>query len=98
VKTRQTASPGYHRALNALQTTKPDRPANPAIQAAIECQHQALRAHREPETAFTDGQALLEHLRQKAATEQDVRARAQRRARMEKASLLPDVPRVLGVA
>ncbi|GAB2606256.1 hypothetical protein GCM10027168_43920 [Streptomyces capparidis] len=83
LKTRQAASPGYHRALTALQATKPDHYANPAVQAATDRQDQALRAHREPGTAFTDGQALLEHLREKAAGEQDVRARALRCARME---------------
>ncbi|GAB2606328.1 hypothetical protein GCM10027168_44000 [Streptomyces capparidis] len=99
VKTRQTASPGYHRALNALQATKPNRHANPAIQAAIDRQDQALRARREPETAFTDGQALLEHLHAKTAAEQDARACALRRARMEKkAGVLPEVPRVCGAA
>jgi predicted nucleic acid-binding Zn ribbon protein len=65
VRTRETASPGYRITLEAHQAAKPDgMPTNPYVADAIERQNQVLAhpANREPETAFTDAVAELEHL------------------------------------
>ncbi|MEV6165779.1 hypothetical protein AB0L71_28470 [Streptomyces sp. NPDC052052] len=64
VRTRETASPGYHRALAAARAHKPDTVTNPHVRAAIDRQDQALADphRREPEAAFTDAVAALEAL------------------------------------
>lgn len=64
VITRDTASPGYHRTLEAHQEHRatPDRTANPYVAAAVDRQNQALRDRREPETAFTDAVAAHDQL------------------------------------
>lgn len=63
VRTRDTASPGYQRALQAhLENHRATPAANPLIGAAIARQNQALAAHREPEDAFTDAVAEMERL------------------------------------
>ncbi|MGS2592088.1 DciA family protein [Streptomyces hebeiensis] len=65
VRTRDTASPGYHLALAAHLEHKPDPgPTNPHLRAAIQASDHALAdpAHREPETAFTDAIAAAEKL------------------------------------
>ena len=71
VRTRDTASDGYRRALETALAHKPDRARhlNPIAAAAIERQNQALTEHREPETAFTDAVAEQERLEQQAARE-----------------------------
>ncbi|MFF9569901.1 DciA family protein [Streptomyces sp. NPDC014685] len=60
VRTRETASPGYRRALAALQEVAPPRRADPAITDAVERQSAAMRelsrrAFPDPEQA-ADGQ------------------------------------------
>ncbi|TXS68904.1 DciA family protein [Streptomyces sp. sk2.1] len=63
IRTRETASPGYHQALAAALSHKPDTATtNPYVRAAIDRQNQALTEQREPETAFTDAVAALEAL------------------------------------
>ncbi|MFD5899073.1 DciA family protein [Streptomyces sp. NPDC060366] len=84
VITRDTASPGYQRTLQAHREHRgdPDRPANPYVAAAVDRQNQALRDRREPETAFTDAVAAADHLAEKQpadsleASLQAARARA----------------------
>ncbi|MGW7283900.1 DciA family protein [Streptomyces sp. NPDC054847] len=64
VRTPETASPGYQRARAVALEHKPDRTnlLAPAARAAIERQNQALRARREPETAFTEAAAQADIL------------------------------------
>jgi hypothetical protein len=65
VRTRETASPGYRRTLEAHQSAKADgEPTNPYVVDAIERQDRVLAdlRNREPETAFTDAVAELERL------------------------------------
>jgi hypothetical protein len=65
VRTRETASPGYRRTLEAHQAAKADgEPTNPYVVDAIERQDRMLSdlRNREPETAFTDAVAELERL------------------------------------
>ncbi|WP_413116795.1 hypothetical protein ACK1X7_47760 [Streptomyces sp. CY1] len=66
VRTRETASPGYQRALAACQASRPEPVLDPRTAAAIE-QQNAGSSMREPEEAFGDGQAAIEELRVKAA-------------------------------
>ncbi|MGR3935233.1 DciA family protein [Streptomyces sp. BRA346] len=85
-RTRETVSPGYQRALAALQAGRPERAVDPQIAAAIERQNTS-RGMREPEEAFGDGQAAVEALQAKAArtaAADSSRARALRRARAER--------------
>ncbi|KAF0646589.1 MULTISPECIES: DciA family protein [Streptomyces] len=69
VRTRETASPGYRRALAAALQHKPARDTllDERIRAAVDASDRWLAdpANRQPETAFTDGIA---------AREQDVEA------------------------
>ncbi|MEE6269138.1 DciA family protein [Streptomyces diastatochromogenes] len=90
VHTRETASPGYRRALAAHQEVAPPRRVNLAIADTVERQNAAMRAlsaRAFPETAVPDEQpapieaALARRRRQAAATE----AAALRRARAERA-------------
>lgn len=71
VITRDTASPGYQRTLEAHREHRgdPDRPANPYVAAALERQNQALRDRREPETAFTDAVAAHDNLIEQQPTD-----------------------------
>ncbi|MFG2563332.1 DciA family protein [Streptomyces sp. NPDC048496] len=65
VRTRETASPGYQRALTAALAHKPDTaPTSPYLKDAIDRQNQALTDldRREPETAFADTVATFEVL------------------------------------
>jgi predicted nucleic acid-binding Zn ribbon protein len=65
VRTRETASAGYRRTLEAHQAAKADgEPTNPHVVDAIERQDRMLAdlRNREPETAFTDAVAELERL------------------------------------
>jgi hypothetical protein len=97
-RTREGASAGYRQALAAHQAKKsgqPD-PVRPAVRAAIERQEQALRARRELEQVFADGQALHEPVRPPES--RDSRAAALERARQDKAGRLPGVPRLFGAA
>jgi hypothetical protein len=90
VRTRETASGGYHRALAAHQEVAPPRRVDPAIADAVARQTAAMRAlsaRAFPETDVPDEQpapieaARAQRRRQAAATE----AAALRRARAEKA-------------
>ncbi|WP_329391473.1 DciA family protein (plasmid) [Streptomyces sp. NBC_01351] len=93
VRTRETASAGYRRALEAHQQVHTQRQADPAIAAAVERQNRVLReanprAFPDPESNPDGGpdtieDARAERRRQAAATE----AAARRRARAEKAGL-----------
>ncbi|GGV89904.1 DciA family protein [Streptomyces massasporeus] len=95
VRTRETASPGYHRALAAHQEAARPSRVDPAIAEAVERQTRAMRelsrrAFPEPDVVSDDAPALIEQVRlqrrrQAAATE----AAALRRARAEKAGTLP---------
>src|SRR5690242_18971282 len=65
MRTRETASEGYRRTLEAHQAAKEDgETTNPYVVDAIERQDRALAdlRNREPETAFTDAVAQLERL------------------------------------
>ncbi|WP_329376212.1 DciA family protein [Streptomyces sp. NBC_01483] len=65
VRTRETASDGYRRTLDAHQAVKADgEPTNPYVVDAIERQDRALSdlRNREPEEAFTDAVAEIERL------------------------------------
>lgn len=85
-RTRETASPGYHRALTAHQTKHQQRddPLPPAVEAAIEAHDQALRRCREPEQDFADARELAEQRQARARAVADPRVRALARARAEK--------------
>ncbi|MEW2393109.1 DUF721 domain-containing protein [Streptomyces venezuelae] len=64
VRTRETASPGYRRALEAAQTHTPEPcPLSPFLQAAVDRQTARITdpARREPAAAFTDAVAAQEH-------------------------------------
>lgn len=65
VRTRETASAGYRRTLEAHQAATADgEPTNPYVVDAIERQDRVLAdlRNREPATAFTDAVAELERL------------------------------------
>lgn len=72
VRTRNTASPGYRRALETALAHKPDRTRHlsPIRAAAIDRQNQALTEHREPESAFTDAIAEQERIEKQADRQQ----------------------------
>lgn len=78
VKTRDTASPGYHAALAAIRK-KQTTTADALVAAAIE--RQTKTAAREPETVHTDAQAALDalHAGQELARSDEVRQAAIRR-------------------
>ncbi|MFF4227451.1 DciA family protein [Streptomyces abikoensis] len=87
-KTKETASPGYHRALSAHQAAMKPPTIDPAIREAAE--RQVKDRLREPEELFGNGHQTLDGLRAKAARERaadGARARALRRARAERAGL-----------
>lgn len=88
VRTRETASPGYHAALEAALTHRPERqPTNPYILEAIARQEAALRAKRQPEFEHRDAVWELDRL-QAAELDRDeaVRRAAIARARAERAA------------
>jgi len=88
VKTRETASEGYRRALAAHQAGRRNRVVNPEIRHAAE--RQAREQAREPEELFGDGRQALEELRAKAAREGSSdasRARALQQLASERAGL-----------
>jgi len=72
VKTRETASEGYRRALAAHQAGQRNRVVNPAIRATSE--RQTRKQVREPEELFGDDRQALEELRAKADREGSVDA------------------------
>ncbi|MFF9569894.1 DciA family protein [Streptomyces sp. NPDC014685] len=86
VRTRETASPGYRRALAAHQEAAPPRRADPAIADAVERQTAALRELSRrafPDTDIVPAdapapieQALVQRRRQAAATEAAALGRA----------------------
>ena len=78
VKTRDTASTGYHTALAAIRK-KQTTAADALVAAAIE--RQTKTAAREPETVHTDAQAALDalHAGQELARSDEVRQAAIRR-------------------
>lgn len=99
VRTRQDASPGYRQALAALQAGNEEHgdKLTPAVRAAAQRQEQMLRARREPEKEFGDGQAALEELRAKAARQTSPdhsRARALQRLADERAGRAVPAPAV----
>jgi predicted nucleic acid-binding Zn ribbon protein len=63
VRTRETASPGYRATLEAALSHRSEcQPAGPYVADAAARQEAALRANREPETAFTDAVAEAESI------------------------------------
>jgi hypothetical protein len=79
IRTRETASDGYRRTLEAHQAAKPDQqPTNEYVQEARARQDASLAAPcwREPETQFA---AFMDELERSAAPERD-RTEASRRA------------------
>lgn len=85
VHTRETASDGFHQALTAHQTARPERHVDPAIAEAIESQTRALReqsrrAFPDPDPDSTEI-TQAKRRREAAATH----AQALRRARTERA-------------
>jgi predicted nucleic acid-binding Zn ribbon protein len=97
VKTRDNASPGYHPARAAYEATKKaPRRVDSGVQAAVARQDRCLRTKREPAAAFRGGQAAIEDVQTKAATAEDSRRRALRRARTERAGGRTEGPKQLG--
>ncbi|MFB6814326.1 DciA family protein [Streptomyces sp. NPDC056347] len=105
VKTRQEASPGFHRALAAHQAVTPAQRLDPGIAEAVERQTRAMRelsrrAFPEMEAAVEDAPAPinaahLQRRREAAAIEAAAlrRARAERAARQAgTAALVPAAP------
>ncbi|AQW46646.1 hypothetical protein [Streptomyces violaceusniger] len=91
VRTRETASPGYQRALAAHQASRPEPVLDPRTAAAIG-QQNAGSSMREPEEAFGDGQAAIEELRVKAAraaAADSSHVRVLRRDRAERTGFAP---------
>ncbi|WP_253917149.1 DciA family protein [Streptomyces sp. MNP-20] len=89
VKTRETASPGFHRALAAHQAAAPGRTVDPSITQSLERQTAAVRelsrrAFPEREVAADDQPALIEAARfQRLRAADASHAAAFRRARAE---------------
>ncbi|WP_329028272.1 DciA family protein [Streptomyces sp. NBC_00690] len=98
IRTRQTASAGYHEALAAHQATRTERTPDPHIAAANESQIRALRARREPESAFTDARALEDHVHTQAEAAADTHTRALAVARAAKTTRLPEPTRIFNTA
>lgn len=92
VKTRETASPGFHQALAAHQAVAPPRRIDPSIAQAVERQTTAMRAlsaraFPEPEPVADDAPAPIEQARTERRRQADVsHAAALRRARAERAA------------
>ncbi|MGW7467004.1 DciA family protein [Streptomyces xantholiticus] len=83
VRTREKASAGYHRAINAHRASRKSATEDPAIRAVAE--RQAQEQLREPEELFGEGRSALEELRTRAASVDASRARALRRLAAERA-------------
>jgi Dna[CI] antecedent, DciA len=93
VKSRETASAGYHHALAAHQASRKATVADPAVRAVAE--RQLREQAREPEEHFGDGRQALEELRAKAERTTSVdasRARALQRLAAERAGLATVTP------
>ncbi|MEU3855051.1 DciA family protein [Streptomyces sp. NPDC029554] len=92
VKTRDTASPGYRKALAAHLAVAPDRRVDPGIAEAVERQTRAMRelsrrAFPEPEASSDDQPAPIEAARAQRRRESEAtRALVLRRARAEAAA------------
>ncbi|UXY33230.1 DciA family protein [Streptomyces sp. HUAS TT20] len=92
VKTRDTASPGYHQALAAHMAVAPDRRVDPGIAEAVERQTRAMRelsrrAFPEPEASSDDQPAPIEAARiQRRRASEATHTLALRRARAERAA------------
>ncbi|MFE7514773.1 DciA family protein [Streptomyces sp. NPDC057540] len=92
VKTREMASPGFHRALAAHQAVAPVSRVDPAIAEAVERQARAmrelrLRAFPEPEPVADDQPAPLDQARAERRRQAEVsHAAALRLARAERAA------------
>ncbi|MEU1516266.1 DciA family protein [Streptomyces sp. NPDC005811] len=99
VRTRQTASDGYHRALAAHRQAAPPSMADPYIAQAVERQARAMRddsRHAFPDSTPEDAPAAIEttrvkRRRQAAITEAAAlrRARAERAQQREEAAEIP---------
>lgn len=104
VRTRESASPGYRHNLALHQAHKPETPTESPLIAAARADLDARIAdpsRREPETAFTDGMAALEHATTTAGPQDDaeaVRQAAIRMARAQKAGTAAPVRRAFEVA
>ncbi|WP_214350341.1 hypothetical protein [Streptomyces sp. CJ_13] len=91
VKTREMASPGFHRALAAHQAAAPVSRVDPTMAEAVERQARAmrelrLRAFPEPEPVAEDQPAPIEQARTERRRQADAsRAAALYRARAERA-------------
>ncbi|MFE6904114.1 DciA family protein [Streptomyces sp. NPDC057717] len=103
VRTRETASDGYRRALAAHQEAAPPSRVDPAIAEAVERQTAAMRelsrrAFPEPDAVPDGAPAPIEQARTKRRRQAAVsHAAALRRARAEKAGTLPhNAPQSLG--
>ncbi|MFJ3699453.1 DciA family protein [Streptomyces sp. NPDC090052] len=103
VRTRDTASPGYQRALAAALEHRVDLlPANPLYRAALEASDRALAdpRRREPPEQFTDAVVAQEPSADEQRTELEASIRAARiRARQEKSgAVLAEPVRLFGAA
>jgi hypothetical protein len=103
VRTRETASRGYQRALAAALEHRVDLlPANPLYRAALEASDRALAdpRRREPEELFTDAVVAQEPSADEQRTELEASIRAARiRARQEKSgAVLAEPVRLFGAA
>ncbi|MFD9572654.1 DciA family protein [Streptomyces sp. NPDC059982] len=93
VRTRESAAAGYRRALEAHQQVHTQRPADPAIAAAVERQSRVLReasrrAFPEREAARDDQPAPIDAVRaQRRRDAETVRRSALHRARGERAGV-----------
>lgn len=83
VRTRQTASAGYHQALAAHQTSRPERHVDPAIAEAIEAETRALREISR--RAFPDPDPMVITRAKRLRDAKVTHAQALRRARAERA-------------
>lgn len=95
-RTRDEASPGYHRALAAARETRPQPAESPDAQAADRYFADIRSTLREPTEAFT--KAAHSSDGPTAAGVEDARQRALARARAEKAGAGPVPPRAFGAA
>lgn len=98
VKTRETASPGYRAALDAVRANRPEtQHTDPYVLEAMQRQEAALRSRRQPESEHRDAVWELDRLAsQRADRSEAVRRAAIARARDERAGREPR--RVFGAA
>lgn len=87
VRTRESASAGYHRTLEAHRAVRAEPLVAPAVAAAIERQDRALRQQREAAVSDVgaDLEELRERARQKASSVDASHARALKRLADERA-------------